>query len=38
MPVDFTQGRWINPPARSRVAAGSVQIVTDPGTDFWQGN
>ena len=36
MTIDFTHGNWINRPPQSRVAPESVEIVTEPGTDFWQ--
>ncbi len=36
MHIDFTQARWINPPAHSRIAPDRVDLTTDPGTDFWQ--
>lgn len=36
MTVNFTQGKWINRPPQSRVTGKSVEIVTEPGTDFWQ--
>ena len=34
--IDFKQARWINPPQTAVVSPEQVQIVTDPGTDFWQ--
>ncbi len=36
MELDWTRAQWINPPQRSRVAAGAIEIITEPGTDFWQ--
>lgn len=36
MNIDFSQGQWINPPQHSKVTPELVEIVTDPGTDFWQ--
>ncbi len=36
MKIDFRDGQWINQPARYGVDADRVEIVTDPGTDFWQ--
>ncbi len=36
MQIGFTQARWINPPARSRIDRDTVELVTEPGTDFWQ--
>ncbi len=34
--VDFTNGKWIYEPKRKQVTANSVEIVTEPETDFWQ--
>jgi regulation of enolase protein 1 (concanavalin A-like superfamily) len=36
MNIDFTQAHWINAPQRSQVTVDSVEIVTEPNTDFWQ--
>jgi len=36
MPLDLTRAHWLNKPARSVIAEDSLEIVTDPGTDFWQ--
>ncbi len=36
MHIDFTQARWINPPAHSRIDPNRVELTTDAGTDFWQ--
>jgi len=36
MYVDFAKANWINAPVWSRISPDSVEIVTDPGTDFWQ--
>jgi uncharacterized protein len=35
-PIDFTQAEWIHPPEHHRVTADTVELTTQPGTDFWQ--
>lgn len=36
MDIDFTRGRWLNPPALSEVSKHSLTITTDEKTDFWR--
>jgi uncharacterized protein len=36
MLTDFTRAQWINPPQHSRIAADTVELTTEPRTDFWQ--
>jgi len=36
MNIDFMQWRWINKPGSHRVGHDSVDIITEPETDFWQ--
>ncbi len=36
MNIDFTAGCWIHPPQHYQVTNETVEIVTDPATDFWQ--
>jgi uncharacterized protein len=36
MQADFSAGQWINPPQKHLISSEVVEIVTDPGTDFWQ--
>ena len=36
MSIDFTTANWLNPPKSFVVTEQSVQIITDPNTDFWQ--
>ena len=36
MKMDLHKGRWINPPKNFRIGQGSVEITTEPETDFWQ--
>jgi regulation of enolase protein 1 (concanavalin A-like superfamily) len=36
MKIDFSCGRWINKPKHSQIDADSVEIMTEPETDFWQ--
>ena len=36
MKIDLTSGRWINKPERYQVGCDSVEIITEPETDFWQ--
>ena len=36
MIVDFMRGRWINKPKHCQIEHDSVEIVTEPETDFWQ--
>lgn len=36
MKVDFSRANWINAPQKSGISPDEVEIVTDPGTDFWQ--
>lgn len=36
MEIDLTRAEWLNEPRYSRVARDSVEILTDPKTDFWQ--
>ena len=36
MDIDFSSGTWLNPPQSFEIADGSLQIVTEPGTDLWQ--
>ena len=34
--IDFTNGKWIYEPKQQQVTAETVEIVTEPETDFWQ--
>jgi regulation of enolase protein 1 (concanavalin A-like superfamily) len=34
--VDFTRASWVHPPKNSTVTEDSIEIITEPGTDFWQ--
>ena len=36
MQADFTQGQWVHPPQKHLISPDVVEIVTEPGTDFWQ--
>ncbi|PVZ13956.1 MULTISPECIES: DUF1349 domain-containing protein [unclassified Pseudomonas] len=36
MDIDFTRGRWLNPPTLSEVSKHSLTITTDEKTDFWR--
>jgi len=36
MKLDLTSGRWINKPDCCQIGSDSVEIITEPGTDFWQ--
>ena len=36
MMIDLAAGEWINKPSDFRMTDESVEIITDPGTDFWQ--
>ena len=36
MRLDLMRGRWINKPKNCRIRHDSVEIVTEPKTDFWQ--
>lgn len=36
METGFMHGRWINKPVNFRIGHDSVEIVTEPETDFWQ--
>lgn len=36
MNLDISAGTWLFPPRLFSITAGSVTIVTDPDTDFWQ--
>ena len=36
MKIDFSCGRWINKPKQCQIDADSVEIITEPETDFWQ--
>ncbi len=36
MQIDFSLWQWINRPQKCRVSPDSVEIITEPGTDFWQ--
>ncbi len=33
---DFNQGQWINEPKTKQLSQGSLQLKTEPETDFWQ--
>lgn len=34
--IDFTKGKWIFKPQKYQVSSCSVEIATEPETDFWQ--
>ena len=34
--IDFTKANWINKPRKHAISPDRVEIVTAPGTDFWQ--
>lgn len=36
MKIDLANGRWINKPDYCQIGSDSVEIITEPGTDFWQ--
>ncbi len=36
MKLDLQTGTWLNGPSSGRVTGDSVEIVTEPNTDFWQ--
>jgi regulation of enolase protein 1 (concanavalin A-like superfamily) len=36
MSIDFSNGYWINEPRQFDVTPERVELVTEPGTDFWQ--
>jgi len=38
MEIDLQRARWINRPEQHLVGSESVEIVTEPGTDFWEGS
>jgi len=33
---NFTTAKWINPPNKYEITESSIQLTTDPNTDFWQ--
>ena len=34
--MDLNKGQWINQPKNFQIGPDSVEIVTEPETDFWQ--
>jgi regulation of enolase protein 1 (concanavalin A-like superfamily) len=36
MNIDFTTAQWLNQPQSFAITTQSVQITTEPNTDFWQ--
>ncbi len=36
MNLELQSGKWINRPSSSQVTDSSVEIITEPSTDFWQ--
>lgn len=34
--LELQSGKWLNKPSRCKVTESSVEITTEPGTDFWQ--
>lgn len=36
MNSDFSRAQWINQPREHRISSDIVEIITEPGTDFWQ--